>query len=86
MATNVHHRLMIAFAAVSLMSLVGGRALIPSMGITGAAWALLLIDAVMVSLVLRTTLAQLHESFPEFAAGLLRFPWERTLTGLGEGA
>lgn len=41
MSTNAHHRLTMAFAAASLGALPLGWALISSLGIAGAAWALL---------------------------------------------
>jgi O-antigen/teichoic acid export membrane protein len=74
MSTNSHNRLAIAFAAVSLGSLAAGRVLIPLMGVAGAACALLLIDALMVSLVLRTSLRLLHETFADFISALFRLP------------
>jgi hypothetical protein len=43
---------------------------------------LLLIELLMISVVLRTSLAQLHETFAEFAEGLLQFPSMRTLAAL----
>lgn len=74
MSTNEHHRVTIAFMVASALSLCVGWGLIRSMGISGGAWALLLTDAVMVSLVLRTSLRQLHETFAEFSASLFRLP------------
>jgi O-antigen/teichoic acid export membrane protein len=74
MSTNAHHRLTMAFLAASAVSLGACRALVPRMGISGAAWALLATDVVMISLVLRTSLYQLRETFAEFTAALFRFP------------
>lgn len=74
MSTNAHHRLTVAFLAASALSLAVGWALIPGMGISGAAWALLLTDAAMVSVVLRTSLCQLQESFADFTTALFRLP------------
>jgi len=71
MSTNAHHRLAMAFAAASLGAVAIGWALIPAMGITGAAWALLVIEILMISLVLRTSLSQLQETFAGFAGGLV---------------
>jgi O-antigen/teichoic acid export membrane protein len=71
MSTNAHHRLAMAFAAASLGSVAIGWALIPVMGISGAAWALLVIEILMISLVLRTSLSQLQETFAGFAGGLV---------------
>jgi O-antigen/teichoic acid export membrane protein len=79
MSTNAHHRLTIAFAAASIGSLAVGCLLVSAMGIAGAAWALLLIDAFMVSLVLRISLRQLHESFADFARSLFTLPSARAL-------
>jgi O-antigen/teichoic acid export membrane protein len=82
MSTNAHHRLTTAFAAASLGSVAAGWWLIPTMGIAGAPCALLLIELLMISLVLRTSLGQLHETFGDFAGGLFRFPSMRALAGL----
>lgn len=82
MSTNAHHRLTIAFVVGSLGSLALGRALIPVMGIAGVASALLSIDLLMVSLVLRTSLRQLHESYTGFARSIFRIPSGRTLARL----
>jgi O-antigen/teichoic acid export membrane protein len=79
MSTNAHHRLTIAFAAASLGSLPLGWLLISCLGMVGAAWALLPIDILMVSLVLRTSLRQLHESFAEFAGSMIQLPLGWTL-------
>jgi O-antigen/teichoic acid export membrane protein len=86
MSTNAHHRLTIAFMAASLGSLATGWLLIPLLGITGVAWALFMIDGLMVSLVLRTSLRQLHESFADFASALFTLPSGRSLAGLMEEA
>jgi O-antigen/teichoic acid export membrane protein len=82
MSTNAHHRLAIVFAAASLGSVAIGWALIPMMGMAGAACALLLTELVMISVVLRTSLAQLDETFAEFAGGLFQVPSMRTLATL----
>lgn len=74
MSTNSHHHLSMAFLAASALSLGAGWALIPGMGLPGAACSLLLTDLIMVSLVLRTSLRQLHESFGDFTAALFRLP------------
>jgi O-antigen/teichoic acid export membrane protein len=76
MSTNAHHRLTMAFAAASLGALPLGWALISSLGIAGAAWALLPIDVLMIALVLRASLRQLGESFAEFAGGIFQLPQE----------
>jgi O-antigen/teichoic acid export membrane protein len=82
MSTNAHHLLAIAFATASLGSVALGWVLIPAMGITGAACALLLVEILMISLVLRTSLRQLDETFTEFASGLFRLPAGRPLANL----
>jgi len=82
MSTNAHHLLTMAFAAASLGSVAAGWVLIPAMGNAGAACALLLVEILMISLVLRTSLCQLHETFAEFAGGLIRLPSVRTLASL----
>jgi O-antigen/teichoic acid export membrane protein len=83
MSTNAHHRLTIAFLAASLGSLATGWALIPPLGISGVSWALFMIDALMVSVVLRTSLHQLQESFGDFAGSLFTLPSGWRLAGPG---
>jgi hypothetical protein len=54
-------------------SLAVGWVLIPSMGIVGAAWALLPVDVLMIFIVLPASLRQLHESYAEFISGIFSF-------------
>jgi O-antigen/teichoic acid export membrane protein len=74
MSTNAHHRITLAFVALSLLSLVLGRVLLLQWGLTGAAAGLLLTDVSMTYLVLRTSLRQLEEKFGDFSRALLVFP------------
>jgi O-antigen/teichoic acid export membrane protein len=74
MSTNAHHRITLAFVALSLLSLVLGRVLLLQWGLRGAAAGLLLTDVSMTYLVLRTSLRQLEEKFGDFSRALLVFP------------
>jgi O-antigen/teichoic acid export membrane protein len=74
MSTNAHHRITLAFVALSLISLGIGRALLAHFGLSGTAMALLLIDIPMTYLVLRTSLRQLHEKLGDFIRAILIFP------------
>ena len=86
MSTNSHQRLTIAFTVASALALATGWLLITGLGIRGAAWSLLLIDTLMVSLVLRTSLRQLREKFTEFAPSLFSLPTRRQYTKASEEA
>jgi len=80
MSTNAHHRITLAFVALSLLSLGLGWVLLRQRGLSGAAIALLLIDISMTCLVLRTSLRQLQERLGDFIRALLVFPWPFGLT------
>jgi O-antigen/teichoic acid export membrane protein len=74
MSTNKHHRITLAFVALSLLSVGVGRALLARFGLSGAAMALLLIDIPMTYLVLSTSLRQLQEKLGDFVRAILVFP------------
>jgi O-antigen/teichoic acid export membrane protein len=74
MSTNAHHRITLAFVALSLLSLVLGRVLLLQWGLRVEAAGLLLTDVSMTYLVLRTSLRQLEEKFGDFSRALLVFP------------
>jgi len=74
MSTNSHHRIALAYVALSLLSLGVGRMLLARFGLSGAAMALLLIDIPMTVLVLRTSLRQLQERRGDFVRAVLIFP------------
>ncbi len=82
MSTNAHHRLTLTLLALAMGSLAVGWVLIPSMGIVGAAWALLPVDVLMIFIVLPASLRQLHESYAEFISGIFSFGSGRTLVRL----
>jgi hypothetical protein len=73
MSTNAHHRITLAFVALSLISLGVGRVLLAHFGLSGTALALLLIDIPMTYLVLKTSLRQLHERLGDFIRAILIF-------------
>jgi O-antigen/teichoic acid export membrane protein len=73
MSTNAHHRITLAFVALSLISIVVGRVLLAHFGLSGTAMALLLIDIPMTYLVLRTSLRQLREKLGDFIRAILIF-------------
>jgi O-antigen/teichoic acid export membrane protein len=77
MSTNAHQRLALLFVAGSCLSLVVAWFLVRASGISGAAWALLLVDVGMVFLVLRTSLAQLQDTALGFFSAVFTFrtPW-----------
>jgi O-antigen/teichoic acid export membrane protein len=74
MSTNSHHRITLAFVALSLLSLGVARVLLVRLGLSGAAIALLPIDITMTYLVLRTSLRQLKQSLGDFSRAMLVFP------------
>ena len=74
MSTNAHHRIAFSLVVFSSASLLLARLLIPSLGLPGAAWSLLLIDLLMIWLVLRTSLRQLDDTFPQFVSGVFSLP------------
>ena len=74
MSTNAHHRITLAFVALSLLSLGLGRVLLVRFGLVGGAMALFLIDIPMTYLVLTTSLRQLEEKLGDFIRAILIFP------------
>lgn len=74
MSTNEHHRIAFWLMALSTGSLLVARLVIPGLGLTGAALALLLIDVLMIWLVLRTSLRQLNDKLPQFLGGVFSIP------------
>ena len=66
MSTNAHQRIAFYFLASTAASLLLARALTPTFGIVGAAAALLLIDACMLWVVLRSALTQIQDPFRSF--------------------
>lgn len=74
MSTNEHHRIAFSLVAFSTASLVMARFLIPSLGLPGAAFSLLLIDLLMIWLVVRTSLRQLDDTLTQFINGVFSIP------------
>lgn len=74
MSTNEHHRIAFWLMALSTGSLLVARLVIPGLGLTGAALALLLIDVLMIWLVLRTSLRQLNDKLPQFLGDVFSIP------------
>ncbi len=70
MSTNVHHRIAFIYLGLAIASLGFALLLVRSMGVSGAAFALLLVDGGMCVLVLRTALIQLEDRFSDFLRGL----------------
>jgi len=84
MSTNSHHRLAAGFVTASSVSLALASVLVPRFGITGAACALLLVDAWMMWTVLRTSLRQLHDEFRPFVNALFQLPTSLTAKPVGQ--
>ncbi len=74
MSTNTHHRITLAFVALSSISLGLGWVLVHQRGMSGAAIALLFTDILMTYIVLRTSLRQLQQSLGDFIRAILIFP------------
>lgn len=74
MSCNRHQRIAWTYFATTLLSLAVARVLMPFFGITGAAFALLLIDASLCCLVLRTALLQLDDTFRQFWSAITTLP------------
>jgi O-antigen/teichoic acid export membrane protein len=74
MSINRHCRIAVAFAGSSLLSLALAGILIPSGGTGGAAVALLVADAYMVALVLRTALRHVQDTLGMFVPALFVVP------------
>jgi O-antigen/teichoic acid export membrane protein len=80
MSTNAHHRIAVTYVLASAVSLGLSRILIQPFGIAGVAFGLLLIDASMTWLVLRTALAQVQDTFDKFIVALFTaLPFGRSL-------
>jgi O-antigen/teichoic acid export membrane protein len=74
MSTNTHHRITLAFVALSSISLGFGWVLVKQLGLLGAAIALLVIDVPMTYLVLRTSLRHLQERLGDFIRAVFISP------------
>jgi O-antigen/teichoic acid export membrane protein len=74
MSANAHHRITLAYVALSLLSICAGRILLARQGLNGAAIALLLIEIPMTYLVLRTSLRQLQQKLADFLRGIVTLP------------
>lgn len=73
-STNSHQQLAFSFLLFSLIAILIAWPLVATIGITGAAVALLLIDVCMIWLVLKTSLKQLQDDMGGFLRAMLKFP------------
>jgi O-antigen/teichoic acid export membrane protein len=80
MSTNAHHRIAVTHVLASAVSLCLSWILVHPFGLVGAALGLLLIDASMTWLVLRTALGQVQDTFDKFVVALFTaLPFGRSL-------
>jgi O-antigen/teichoic acid export membrane protein len=74
MSTNSHQRMSLTYLGCTSASLVLAIALIPALGLAGAAVSLLVIDVAMVTYVLPASLAAVDDRLSEFLRSVLSFP------------
>ena len=74
MSTNAHHRIALALVFASLLCLGIGYVATAHFGLTGTAFSLLGLDVVMICIVLRTSLQQLHDRATDFFRAMLLPP------------
>ena len=74
MSINSHCRIAVTYAGAALFALVLATMLIPHLGVSGAALALLVADACMTGLVLRTALRHVQDSRRKFVVALFAIP------------
>jgi len=71
---NGHARIAATYSAATVLSLALAWLLMPTLGIAGAAVALLAIDGCMTGLVLRTTLRHVQDTLKRFVVALFALP------------
>ena len=84
MSTNTHHRITLAFVALSTISLGVAWVLVKQLGLLGAAIGLLVIDVPMTYLVLRTSLRHLQERLGDFIRAVFISPLSFLIAGQSE--